>query len=173
VQRVVVWQHNSGAAAPLTPSTPTPPQRKTHNTLAGPDAGQQALAAVEGKQAALRRLQAANAQALAALLQEALGYLADLDAMHALLQQLVGVCMLQEQPKLDQVCRVRACVCVCVCVRVPCCCVGSCCVRHVTSAAAHSQHQLRAHARVTHAGRAAAEGGKPAAAQQVRQRWGS
>lgn len=34
---------------------------------------------------------------------EAGAYLGDLDAIHALLQQLVGKCMVDEQPKIEQV----------------------------------------------------------------------
>jgi hypothetical protein len=58
---------------------------------------------VQDKQAELGQLQQSNMQQLQALHAEAAAYFQELDSIHATLQQLVGRCMLEEQPKLDQV----------------------------------------------------------------------
>lgn len=58
---------------------------------------------VRQKQAVSSQLEQLNMQHLQKLHSEAAGYLQDLDDIHDVLQQLVGRCMLQEQPKLQEV----------------------------------------------------------------------
>lgn len=58
---------------------------------------------VKEAQADVSQLQQSNLQQLQQLHQEAAAYLGELDGVHAVLQELVGKCMLEVQPKMVQV----------------------------------------------------------------------
>jgi hypothetical protein len=58
---------------------------------------------VQQTQAAVSQLQQANMQQLQQWHTEAVGYVQDLESIHEVLQQLVGHCMVEEQPKIAQV----------------------------------------------------------------------
>jgi hypothetical protein len=89
--------------APAAPKTHHPHSHNPNHRHPGPGGGQQALAAISSKQQELAALWRGNAAALQQLAQHALGFVGELDAIHSLLQQLVGSCVLQEQPKIDAV----------------------------------------------------------------------
>lgn len=57
---------------------------------------------VQQTQAAVSQLQQANMQQLQQWHTEAVGYVQELEAIHEVLQQLVGHCMVEEQPKIAQ-----------------------------------------------------------------------
>lgn len=57
---------------------------------------------VQQTQAAVSQLQQANMQQLQQWHTEAVGYVQELEAIHEVLQQLVGLCMVEEQPKIAQ-----------------------------------------------------------------------
>lgn len=63
-----------------------------------------ALQKIKDMQAATSQLKQSSMQQLQQLHTEATDYLQELDDIHAVLQQLVGNCMLLEQPKIAQVC---------------------------------------------------------------------
>lgn len=67
-----------------------------------PDAANQAVQKVKEAQADVSQLQQSNLQQLQQLHQEAAAYLGELDGVHAVLQELVGKCMLEVQPKMVQ-----------------------------------------------------------------------
>lgn len=62
-----------------------------------------ALEKIQDMQAAEAQLKQGSMQQLQQLHTEATDYLQELDDIHAVLQQLVGNCMLLEQPKIAQV----------------------------------------------------------------------
>lgn len=98
----------AGPAACIAAPSVSPQQQATrccvHVTpAAGPDAADDAINLVAGQQQQLAELQAANAALLSSYSSEAAGLLADLRSIQALLQQLLGECMLREQPAIDDV----------------------------------------------------------------------
>lgn len=72
----------------------------THVCMCADDQG--AAQAVQQTQTAVSQLQQANMQQLQQWQTEAVGYVQELEAIHEVLQQLVGSCMVEEQPKIAQ-----------------------------------------------------------------------